>query len=82
MVTFSSTGKSGVVTVIVIARRPTERLDVGEVLKKGPLFTFDTGTYADSLQNYFTAKTKDGRNTFRFDVTATSVTFSALMLAE
>ena len=75
MVFFDSANKDSSVLGVKVGTLPTERLDVMEVLRKAPMFTFDTGTYTDALLNYFTASTKDGRNAFQFDVTERGAKF-------
>jgi hypothetical protein len=75
MVLFDSGNKDGIVQGMKVGTRPTEHLDIMEVLRRAPMFTFDTGTYTDALLNYFTASTKDGRNAFQFDVTERGAKF-------
>ncbi|HEY1205180.1 MAG: hypothetical protein ABSH46_18680 [Bryobacteraceae bacterium] len=75
LVIFDSANKGSLAQGVKVGARSTERLDVTEVLQKAPMFTFDTGTYTDTLLNYFTASTKDGRNAFQFDVTERGARF-------
>lgn len=46
----------------------TDNLDVTEVLIKAPLFCFSSGTYTDTTQNVFQAKSRDGRNLLLFGI--------------
>jgi hypothetical protein len=80
MVYFDSANKDSIVNGVKVGPHQGERLDVMEVLKKAPMFTFDTGTYTDHLLNYFTAYTKDGRNGFQFDVTERGAKFRFVIL--
>ena len=75
LVYFDSANKDSIVQGVKVGPRSAERLDVMEILQKAPMFTFDTGTYSDTLLNYFTASTKDGRNAFQFDVTERGAKF-------
>jgi hypothetical protein len=52
------------------------------VLQNAPMFSFDAGTYRDLALNYFVASTKDGRNTFQFDVTERGVNFRDVSFSE
>lgn len=72
----------GVVQVMKVGALSTERFDTTEVLKKAPMFTFETGTYKDTLVHYFTASTKDGRNGFQFDITQSGPKFSYAIFAK
>ncbi|MEK7992757.1 MAG: hypothetical protein AAB403_03030 [Planctomycetota bacterium] len=79
---FNSKDKGSGAAVVKVFARPTESLDPMEVLRKAPMFKFETGTYKDSLVNYFTAETKDGRNIFQFDVAETGVKFRAMLFSQ
>lgn len=77
-VLFLSAQKGAIVEGVKVYARPTESLDPIEILKRAPMFEFSSGTYTDTLVNYFTAKTKDGRNIFQFDVAEGGVKFCAM----
>jgi hypothetical protein len=81
-VLFDSAVKGGVAQAVKAFARPTESLDPMEVLKKAPMFKFETGTYTDSLLNYFVAQTKDERNAFQFDVAESGVKFRAMVFTQ
>jgi hypothetical protein len=63
---------------VKVGTREGERLDVMGVLEKALIFDFATGTYTDTAMNYFTAATKDGRNTLQFNVTESGMKFGFL----
>jgi hypothetical protein len=79
---FDSAMKSSVAGGERVYARRNESLGVLEVLKKAPMFKFDTGTYTDALPNYFTASTIDGRNIFQFDVADGDVRFRSMMFLQ
>lgn len=70
---------SGKVGVVLVGARPSERLDVMDVLRKATMFSFSTGTYTDSVLSYFVAETRDGRNGLRFMVTQKGVFFDSAL---
>lgn len=71
-----------VVKAVKVFARRSESLDAVAVLRKAPVLKFETGTYKDSLQNYFIAETQDGRNLFQFDVAETGVKFRDMMFTK
>lgn len=79
MVFFDSVNKDGVAKGVKVGAHAAEWLDPMEVLKRAPMFDFSTGTYNDSLLNYLVASTKDGRNSFQFDVTERGLKFRCVV---
>jgi hypothetical protein len=70
------------VKAVKVFARPSESLNAVDVLRIAPVLKFETGTYRDSLQNYFIAETQDGRNLFQFDVAETGVKFRDMMFTQ
>jgi len=73
---------NGVIFLVKVHAADGEILDPLEVLKRAPLFNFESGTYIDSANNYFIATTKDGRNGFQFSVSDSAVTFEAAVFED
>lgn len=71
--------KGSIAQGVKVFSRPAESLDALEILKRAQMFEFTTGTYEDTVLNYFTATTKDGRNAFQFDVHESGVYFRAMI---
>lgn len=63
------------VFAVKVAARADETLDPLEILRKAPLFSFETGTFQDSAESYMTVRTKDKRNEFHFSVGNFGVVF-------
>lgn len=57
-------GKVGWVMVFLLPGN----LDITDVLIKAPLFCFSSGTWTDTTQNFFQAKSRDGRNVLQFGI--------------
>jgi hypothetical protein len=75
----NTNSKDGIVQLLKVFARPSECLDPIEILKKASLFEFNTGTYTDTLLNYFAATTKDERNVLQFTASESAVRFRAVM---
>ena len=75
-------GPTGIIFLIKVYVTPTETLDPLDILKKSPLFRFESGTYSDSATKFFIATTQDGRNGFQFDVSDSAVAFQAAILED
>lgn len=50
IVGFDSADKHSLVQAVRVGSRSAEQLDVVEILKKAPMFTFETGTYRDAVR--------------------------------
>lgn len=74
--------RSGKVIMVKVYSLESDELPVTDIIKRAPLFTFESGTFEDSPRNYFLATTKDGRNAFQFEVSDTSIHFAAAMFTE
>jgi hypothetical protein len=81
-VRFLSADEKRRMVVIKVYARKAETLDPVELLKRSPLLDFKTGAYTDSLTHYFIAMTKDGRNSFQFDVHQDAINFRAAVFAD
>jgi hypothetical protein len=79
---FESAASGSTVQAVKVFAGLTESLDAIEILKKAPLFEFETGTYKDALIQYFVAKAKDGRNAFQFNVSDAGVKFNGIVFAQ
>jgi hypothetical protein len=67
------------VTGIKMYRKQSDSLNVEEVIKRGTMFTFETGTFRDTTKNYFLATTKDGRNAIQFLISDSGVSLEVLV---
>jgi hypothetical protein len=75
------TGNTPYIAGVEVFPRPGETLDVMELLKKAPLFIFETGTYGDPPENFMAVETRDGRARFLFDVGEIGVFFQAVVFS-
>lgn len=82
MVLFKSVGTKTEIIMVKVFAKDDEVLDPMEILKKAYQFQFDTGTYEDSIKNFLVAQTKDGRNSFQFDICDNQVRFRAMMFSK
>jgi hypothetical protein len=71
--------ESSKVSAIKVYSKEGDSLNVEEVIKKATLFTFKTGTFADSTSSYFAATTKDDRNIIQFLISDSDVSLSAVV---
>lgn len=79
---FESAANGSTVQAVKVFAALSESLDAIEILKKAPMFEFETGTYKDALVQYFVAKSKDGRNAFQFNVSDAGVKFNGIVFAQ
>jgi len=80
-VLLTSTASKLYIAEVELFAAPGETLDAMELLKKAPLFMFETGTYGDPPENFLAAETRDGRARFLFDVGEAGVAFRAVVFA-
>jgi hypothetical protein len=69
----------GKVQIVKVIRAEGEELDVSEVIRRAPDFTFDSGTFTDTAVHYLTATTRDKRNGFQFSVSESQIKFQAAL---
>jgi hypothetical protein len=53
-----------------------------EVLKKAPFFRYETGTFANSTEQFFIAQTAGGGNQIQFSVSEKEVKFMYAIFVE
>ena len=71
-------GAEARIGAVKVFAKDDEQIDPVELIKRAQLFDFDTGTYRDSVTNYWLAATKDGRNSYQFEIGESRVTFHAM----
>ena len=78
----SNVGSDASILGVKVFKKDNENFDPIEIIKKANLFYFESGTYIDSTQNYFTAETKDRRNSFQFNISDNDVKFLAAIFSK
>jgi len=79
MVLLESVGTKTEIIAVKVFAKVDEVLDPMDILKKAHQFNFTTGTYEDTVKHFFIAETKDGRNSFQFEVSDNQVRFHSMM---
>jgi len=69
--------RGGQIVAVKVFSRAGEDLDPLAVLRKAYVFRFESGTYTDSTEHYFTAETLDKRNSVQFGIAKDDIVFRA-----
>jgi len=71
--------EGGKVSGIKVFAGPNDDLGIEQIVQKAPIFCFSSGTYTDSTQQYFAARSVDGRSTLQFSIGGPSAHLHGVM---